>query len=116
MEGKDATCTEAGSKAYYTCSCGMFFADEGCTSTIVDLHSWKTIPMLEHDFADGKCTVCGAADPDYESAQPSQPTNPGGSKTESPQTGDSSLALWIAVLFVSGGVMALTVKRKKRAG
>ena len=116
VEGKDATCTEAGSKAYYTCSCGMFFADEGCTSTIVDLHSWKTIPMLEHDFADGKCTVCGAADPDYESAQPSQPTNPGGSKTESPRTGDSSLALWIAVLFVSGGVMALTVKRKKRAG
>ena len=72
--------------------------------------------MLEHDFADGKCTVCGAADPDYESAQPSQPTNPGGSKNESPQTGDDSyLALWIAVLFVSGGVMGtLTVKRLRK--
>lgn len=112
VAGKEATCTEAGSKAYYTCDCGMFFEDEGCTKEIIDLNSWKTLPMLEHDFKDGKCTVCGAADPDYE------PTNPGGDKPEVPQTGDNSnLALLVALLFVSGGVMGtLTVKKKKQAG
>lgn len=31
IAGKDATCTEAGSKAYYTCTCGKFFEDEACT-------------------------------------------------------------------------------------
>ncbi|MBS5725243.1 MAG: LPXTG cell wall anchor domain-containing protein [Clostridiales bacterium] len=72
--------------------------------------------MLEHNFEDGKCIVCGAADPDYEPTEPSQPTNSGGNETESPQTGGgSSLALWSAVLLVSGGALGmLTIKRKKR--
>ena len=116
--GREATCTEAGSKAYYTCTCGMSFEDEGCTMEIIDLNSWKTIPALEHDFENGKCIVCGAADPDYEPTEPSQPTNPGGNKIEGPQTGDdSNLALWIAVLFVSGGILGtLTIKMKKQEG
>ncbi len=110
VAGKDATCTETGSKAYYTCACGMSFEDEECTRAITDLNSWKTIPMLEHDFEDGKCTVCGAADPDYE------PANPGGNNPEVPQTGENSnLALWIAVLFVSGGVLStLTIKQVRK--
>ena len=110
ITGRDATCTEAGSKPYYTCTCGMSFEDEACTRMITDLNSWRTIPAPGHDFENGKCIVCGVADPDYE------PANSGGNEDDGPQTGDSSsLALWIAVLFVSGGVMRkLSIKRNKQ--
>ena len=107
--GREATCTEAGSKAYYTCTCGMYFEDEKCTKAIIDLNDWKTIPALGHDFEDGECTACGAADPDYEPANTSD-------KTDGPMTGyRNSIVMWIAVLFVSSGVLgALTFKRKKK--
>ncbi len=109
VEGNEATCTEAGSKAYYTCTCGMYFEDERCTKAIIDLNDWKTIPALGHDFEDGECTACGAADPDYEPANTSD-------KTDGPMTGyRNSIVMWIAVLFVSSGVLgALTFKRKKK--
>ena len=57
-----------------------------------------------HSYENGKCTVCGAADPDYK--------EPAGS----PQTGEgSNLMLWFALLFVSGGVVVvLAVYGRKR--
>ena len=90
--------------------------DEACTKAIADLNGWITIPASGHDFEDGKCVICGAADPDYEPAEPSESTGSGGNVSEGPQTGDSnSLVLWAAVLFVSGGVLvALAVKRKRQ--
>jgi len=44
-----ATCTEPGIKTY-TCLCGESYTEE--------------IPATGHSYADGVCTVCGAADPD----------------------------------------------------
>lgn len=45
-----ATCTTAGVKTY-TCNCG---------------HSYtESIPATGHNYVDGVCTVCGAADPTY---------------------------------------------------
>lgn len=173
--GKAPTCTEEGSKAYYTCSgCGKFFEDEECTKEITDLDTWKVIEplnhsftdyvynndatctangtetakcdrcdetdtrekedsMLEHNYENGTCTVCGAADPDYKPDDPVKPTDPtdSGSQTEStdknngqtqagngnhPQTGDNSnLMLWSILLAASGAsVVAVAVYGRKK--
>lgn len=45
-----ATCTTAGVRTY-TCSCGESYTE--------------SIPATGHNYVDGVCTVCGAADPDY---------------------------------------------------
>ena len=54
VKGKAATCTEKGLTDGKKCSvCGEVLEDQ------------KDIPALGHEFKDGKCTVCGAEDPDY---------------------------------------------------
>ena len=54
VKGKTATCTEKGLTDGKECSvCGEV------------LEAQKDIPALGHDYKDGKCTVCGAVDPDY---------------------------------------------------
>ncbi len=60
--------------------------------------------LAAHTYKDGKCTVCEAADPNYVP------------ETNSPQTGDNShMALWIALLFISGGaVITLIIYAKKK--
>ena len=75
VAGKEATCTEDGSKGYYTCACGKFFEDEDCTIEITDLDSWKVIPKKGHSWSDDYlkenadaekhyhvCTECGTKD------------------------------------------------------
>ena len=75
VPGTPATCTEAGTKSYYTCICGQAFADENCTQRISDLDTWIVIPTTDHTWsgtylkenADAEkhyhvCTVCGAKD------------------------------------------------------
>ena len=52
IEGKAPTCTEEGSKAYYSCSCGKFFEDEACTKEIADIDTWRVIAPLDHSFTD----------------------------------------------------------------
>ena len=42
VDGKAATCKEAGYKDYYNCSvCGKNFTDETCATEITDLDAWK---------------------------------------------------------------------------
>ena len=42
VDGKAATCKEAGYKDYYNCSvCGKNFTDETCATEIADLDAWK---------------------------------------------------------------------------
>ena len=69
------------------------------------------IPAKGHDYQDGKCTVCGAEDPDYQPDQPTQPENPG------VKTGDeSNTTMWIIVLVCAAAlaVVLVIVSRKKR--
>ena len=92
---KEPTCTEAGYTGDLVCKkCGE----------IVELG--KAIPATGHSFKDGKCTVCGAADPDYKPAQPGV------------KTGDeSNTALWV-VMMASAALLAAAVvvlPRRKRS-
>ncbi len=50
VSGKAATCTEAGTKAYYQCSCGKYFEDADCTTEIENIDTWKVIPALQHSY------------------------------------------------------------------
>ena len=102
-----AACTQDGSVTVTCDDCGAMLSIEA-------------IPATGHDYKDGKCTVCGAADPDY---RPEQPENPGQpekpEKPEQPEnpgvkTGDSGVLLYMGLML-----LALTgsawVLRKKRA-
>lgn len=55
IEGKDATCYEAGYIAHYLCEiCNYYYADADCKTRIYDV----TISP-SHDFEDGVCSKCG---------------------------------------------------------
>ncbi|WP_165056657.1 MULTISPECIES: hypothetical protein [unclassified Adlercreutzia] len=94
-EAKEATCTEAGSAAYWHCSiCGLYYSDEACTQQIrledtvvpatghktedgkwgydvsthwalCDVCGVKAGEAEPHRFVEGACSVCAAADPTY---------------------------------------------------
>lgn len=79
---KDATCTASGMKQDVCKVCGS----KGNISVI---------PKKAHDYKDGKCTVCGAEDPDYEPTSEStdEPTSDeptSGSTSEEPASGSES--------------------------
>ena len=71
-----------------------------------------------YDYKDGKCTVCGAADPDY---RPEQPENPGQpEKPEQPanpgvKTGDSGVLLYMGLMLLAltGSAWVLWKKRAR---
>ena len=88
----------------------------------------------KHTYVDGKCTICGAVDPDYKPEQPDsqdpadKPTTPeepdtnkpdaGDGTTGTPQTGDTSgLAIWTVMLLISAAGLTGTViyMRKRKA-
>lgn len=108
---KDATCTASGMKQDVCKVCGS----KGNTSVIL---------KKAHDYKDGKCTVCGAEDPDYEpgsgESSSEKPTS------EKPSAGESGAGSGSSSggcgLSVYGGTMALgtlaaaavvMIKRKK---
>ncbi len=56
---KEATCTEHGNIAYTKCEdCGKYF-EGSSTNTQIDINTID-IPSINHSYADGKCSVCGA--------------------------------------------------------
>ena len=83
----------------------------------------KTVEVSpEHIYVDGVCG-CGAVQQYTIIYDGGEDSNPITGATTSPQTGDNShMALWIALLFVSGGLLTATVikgaeteqKRRKR--
>ena len=63
----EAACTEKGVTTY---TATVTFGGETYTAE----KDVADIPALGHNFVDGKCTRCGAVDPDY--TEPTDPTNP----------------------------------------
>ena len=61
---KTPTCTEAGNIEYWTCSiCHKYFSDENAGTEIQFAET--VLKATGHKYQNGKCTVCGAADPNY---------------------------------------------------
>ena len=60
---KEPTCTEPG-----------YIGDRKCSDCGTVVEKGEEIPALGHNFVDGKCTRCGAVDPDY--TEPTNPTEP----------------------------------------
>ena len=105
---------------WHKCSCG----DKSDTAAhtfkwVTDKEATATEKGSKHE----ECTVCGYKKAATEipatgsgSGSASQPTKPGG--TGSPQTGDSSLALWFSALCISGvlgvlGVLGAAGRKKE---
>lgn len=92
---KGATCTEPG----YT-------GDKVCTVCGETVETGEVIPAAGHSYKDGKCTVCGAADPNANSGG-----NTGNNGTDSPNTADgAAMGLWLSLMTVAvlaGAVLVL---------
>ena len=88
----DATCTEA-AKYYYSCECGKAGTE---TFTVGEAKG--------HQYQDGKCTVCGAADPNAPQVTP-QP--------DIPKTGENSHAIALFVLGLTAVAGAWFTMRRR---
>ena len=101
---KEATCTSEG----YT-------GDKVCKICGRTIEEGTVIARIAHTFKDGKCTVCGVADPDY---VPAGTTDTDKGNSGGPGTGDDSdMTLWLALLMASiaGALGATVYSRRKKA-
>lgn len=95
---KDATCTEPG----YT-------GDKVCTVCGETVKTGEVISAAGHSYKDGKCTACGAADPNANSGG-----NTGNNGTDSPNTADgAAMGLWLSLMTVAALAGAVLVLGKR---
>lgn len=100
-----------GTNHWHECACG----DKADTAAhtfkwVIDKEATATEKGAKHE----ECTVCG-----YKKAAVEIPATVSGSgSTASPQTGDNSSVLWLAILCISGGVLTVFIvaSKKKRVG
>lgn len=90
----DANCVEAGFTAEYCTNCGLIL-------------SYEEIPATGHTFKDGKCTVCGEADPDY------KPAGELTEKGDSPATGDTFSVVYVGLAVSALMGTAVMIGKKK---
>ena len=107
-----ATCTENGVTTY---TATVEFNGETYTAK----KDVADIPAIGHSYEDGKCTVCGAADPNYKPTESDNGNSDSSAtgETTSPETGDNSnVMLWIAVMLAAGTALTGTVlySRKRK--
>lgn len=97
---KDATCTEPGYTGDKVCTV--------CSETVETGETGEVIPAAGHSYKDGKCTVCGAADPNANSGG-----NTGNNGTDSPNTADgAAMGLWLSLMTVAALAGAVLVAGK----
>lgn len=106
---KEATCTEEG----YT-------GDLVCTECGEVVEKGKVIEKIAHNYVDGKCTVCGAADPNYTAGgSDSDNTSDDAADGSDPQMGDSlNIMLLVALMLLAAGGTAGTyyVSKARKSG
>ena len=99
IDAKAATAAEEGNIEYWYCSgCKKYYKDAKATQEITKAQTVTAKLPSDNNGSNNK---------------------PGNNATTSPQTGDNSnLALWIALLFISGGAVTATTvygRKKKRS-
>ncbi len=98
---KDTACTQEG----YT-------GDTYCTDCGAMIQAGVSI-QAGHTFENGKCTVCGAADPNTKQTESQNPGNQ--TDAESPQTGDGSHAeIYVILLLLSASALTAFTYKKHR--
>ncbi|WP_270645024.1 hypothetical protein [Merdimonas faecis] len=85
--------------------------------TYIDTKEVADINLTAHNYKDGKCTVCGAADPAYQKPAKSDTVSGKKDTAKAVQTGDmANPAVWILLLTASALVFAGTVVFRKKKG
>ena len=122
---KDATCTEEGNTEYWMCkTCGKIFSDAAGKTEITLADT--VIHVTNHNHKDGKCTVCGDTDPNYQ--EPTSPTKDeptaedstkntkdnAVTKSSTPQTSDTlfGYAVFFVVIIVLASIVSVVAYRK----
>ena len=111
----------------FTMNGGMLLAANNTAN-----YKGKPIAKLAHTYKNGKCTVCGALDPNYRpTTDPTEPTEPTPSPTvdpgnddpkptdkptSSPQPGDdSNIWLWVSLLFAAdAGIVGVVLYDRRK--
>lgn len=105
-----ATCTEKGVTEYTATA-------EFHGKTFTDTKAVADIAQTAHNYKDGKCTVCGAADPAYQKPAKSDTVSGKNDTAKAVQTGDmANPAVWILLLTASVLIFAGTVVFRKKKG
>ena len=91
---QDATCTAGGSydKVTYCTDCQEVISTENVTTD-----------ALEHNYVEGTCTGCGAADPNYVAPPVDEPSNPG--------TGSMNILAIALIAMMSATAVVVTAKK-----
>jgi len=101
--GVDSSCTKEGNVEYWKCkTCNKMYLDENGTTKAEE--SDLVVAKKAHKYVDGKCTVCGVAEP-----------TPVVNNNGTPKTGDTSrVLLWTALLLAGAvGMTAVVVNERK---
>lgn len=107
--------TEVRNAKTATCQAEGYTGDTVCTECGTVLEKGTVIAKTAHHFADGKCTVCGEADPAFEKPDDGkdEENNPG--SEDNTDTGDNSnLLLWGALFAIACAALSVTLVGKKR--
>lgn len=114
-----------GNAEYWTCkTCGKIFSDAAGKTEITLADT--VIPVTNHNHKDGKCTVCGDTDPNYQ--EPTSPTKDeptaedstkntkdnAVTKSSTPQTSDAlfGYAVFFVAIIVLASIVSVVAYRK----
>lgn len=119
FEAKSPTCDADGNIEYWYCeSCDKYFSDKDLTQEISKENI--ILKALGHKYKNGKCTVCGKADPSYKPNVPQADNGNHGNSNQKPsnstvpKTGDTNHIGLLAALMLLSIFSFFTINIYKR--